>query len=442
VLSRRPPKADVRPIAGPEENSLSMRLRFLPRLFFAAAIVILPDLSIAQPFPGTLPLHAVLQDKDFYLFSILQANHEVREVLAADKTLGQVSAERLKFLTLALQTCKENVICTFRALIWTDAEIRTVSFALARIYQDNASVRQLVDKDLRSSGTYVLYQKQSGENLLANAWEVCARGLNDVFSVYGQGLPPRYPQIDSISFDVSSADFQQRVTALVSQISAESTPPYLFFEPSLKAVLQLLALNHRDEAGRLEPMEAGVNEGAVKSIPSIQWAKYAYSVIVVPGAGPSDPNTALSDAGRRRTALAAEAYHEGKAPFVLLSGGYVHPSQTRFSEALEMKKALLEDYHVPEAAILVDPHARHTTTNMRNAAREIYRYNMPMDKPALVVSDAAQVSYIAGQPFADRCMKELGYLPYQIVSRASETSLVFLPVADSLQEDPLDPLDP
>jgi hypothetical protein len=140
--------------------------------------------------------------------------------------------------------------------------------------------------------------------------------------------------------------------------------------------------------------------------------------------------------------LAEEAYHAGNAPFVLVSGGYVHPSQTRFSEALEMKKALLDDYHVPEAAILVDPHARHTTTNMRNAAREIYRYNMPMNKPALVISDAAQIGNIASQPFADRCLKELGYLPYQLVGRLSDTSLVFLPKAESLQQDPLDPLDP
>jgi hypothetical protein len=137
-----------------------------------------------------------------------------------------------------------------------------------------------------------------------------------------------------------------------------------------------------------------------------------------------------------------EAYHAGKAPFILVSGGYVHPSQTRFAEAVEMKKALLNDYHVPEAAILVDPHARHTTTNMRDAAREIYRYNMPMNKPALVVSDAAQIGYIAGQIFAVRCMKELGYLPYQVVNRPSETSLVFLPLKESLQQDPMDPLDP
>jgi hypothetical protein len=255
--------------------------------------------------------------------------------------------------------------------------------------------------------------------------------------------PPRASRrLDSISFDLHSADTQRDIASLVNRISAKGSSEKLFFEPSLESALELLNMNHRDEAGRMEPMETGVNEAAVKAIPSIQWKNYDYSVIVVPGAGPSDTETALSASGRRRTELAVEAYHAGKAPFILVSGGYVHPSQTRFAEAVEMRKALLNDYHVPEAAILVDPHARHTTTNMRNAAREIYRYNMPMNKPALVVSDAAQIGYIAGQTFTDRCMKELGYLPYQVINRPSETSLVFLPLKESLQQDPMDPLDP
>jgi hypothetical protein len=419
-----------------------MQLRVLPCLLFMAAIFTLPHPSIAQAVKKPLPLHAALQDKDFYLLSILQANAGVRSVLTGDKALGQISAERQFFLKLALQTCKGNAVCTVRSMIWTDEEIRSVSFALARLYRKNVRLRELVDKKLQPSGAYVLYQKQSGNVLLVNAWEVCARGLNDILSVYGQGAVPRYPEIDSISFDVSSADFQQRIASIAAQISAEASTPELYFEPSLRAALELLALNHRDEAARLEPMEVGVNAAAVKAIASIQWEKYAYSVIVVPGAGPSDPNVALSEPGRRRTALAAEAYHAEKAPFILVSGGYVHPSQTRFAEAIEMKKALVKDYNVPEAAILVDPHARHTTTNMRNAAREIYRYNMPINKPALVISDAAQTGYIASQRFADRCLKELGYLPYQIINRPSETSLAFLPMSESLQQDPLDPLDP
>jgi hypothetical protein len=418
-----------------------MSFRTLRPLLLAVLILPVSSPLFSQPVARPLPMHNAVQDKDFYLLSLLQNDPQVRDALVKDKKLAEIAAERQRFLAAGMQSCKGNAVCVVKGFLWTDEEIQAVSFALARLYQENASLRRLSDGDLRSSGAYILFGKERGDDLLTHAWEICARGLNDVISVYGQGAAPRYPRIDSISFDVSSTDFQQRVAAMAEQISAEATTE-VFFEPSLKAALQLLMLNHRDEAGRHEPMEKGVNEAAVKAVPSTHWNHYAYSVIVVPGAGPSDPNVALSEAGRKRVALAAEAYHAGKAPFVLVSGGYVHPAQTRFSEAIEMKKALLQDFGVPEAAILVDPHARHTTTNIRNAVREIYRYGIPMNKPALVISDAAQTGYIAGQPFADRCMKELGYMPYRIVDRPSDTSLVFLPMAESLEQDPMDPLDP
>jgi hypothetical protein len=107
-----------------------------------------------------------------------------------------------------------------------------------------------------------------------------------------------------------------------------------------------------------------------------------------------------------------------------------------------MKKALIADYNVAEAAIIIDPHARHTTTNIRDAVREIYRYNIPMDRPTLGVSSAAHIASVASQSFANRYLKELDYLPYEVVSRPSGTSLVVLPKIESLQQNPLDPLDP
>ncbi|WP_263350431.1 YdcF family protein [Acidicapsa acidisoli] len=415
---------------------------FLRRMLLAAFVLAFPQASFSQAVTKPLPLNAPLQDKNFYLLSLLQKNAEVRRALVADQEIAEISAERKRSVERELAQCKENVACTLKGLLWNDEEIHAVSLALARLYRENKSLRLLVDKELRPSGAYVLYQKQSGDNLLANAWDTCARGLNDVISVYGEGTAPRYPLIDSYSFDVNSADYQQRVHSLVSDINSGTSSSSLFFDLSLNSALQLLALNHRDEAGRLEPMETGVNAAAVKAIAATPWNKFAYSVIVVPGAGPGDRDTALSNSGRKRVQLAAEAYHAGKAPFILVSGGYVHPSQTRFSEAVEMKKALLQDFNVPESAILIDPHARHTTTNMRNAAREIYRYGVPMNKTALVISDAAQVGYIAGQPFADRCLKELGYMPYRILSQPSDTSLAFLPLVESLEQDPIEPLDP
>ena len=65
-----------------------------------------------------------------------------------------------------------------------------------------------------------------------------------------------------------------------------------------------------------------------------------------------------------------------------MSGGFVHPAQTPYAEAIEMKKALIADFSIPQEAILVDPHARHTTTNMRNAARLLYRYAIPFESVA------------------------------------------------------------
>lgn len=419
-----------------------MQFRFIASSIVTLALMSAPPGLSAQVPQKPLHLEHPIQDKNFYLLSAIEDNSRVMAALLADKELQQVSAEREQYLNLSLRSCKGDAVCTMKSLLWTEEEIRIVSFALEQLYRESAALREMVDQELRSSGAYVLYQSKSGEDLLSSSWEICARGMNNVIAVYGQGAVPRYPLIDSISFDVHSQEFQQKITVLAQRLAAESPNSELFFISSLKATLELLAMNHRDEAGREEPMETRGNAAAIKAISLIKWGKYPYSVIVVPGAGPSDPNTALSEAGRARTELAAEAYHAGKAPFILVSGGYVHPSQTRFAEALEMKKALLADYHVPESAILIDPHARHTTTNLRNAVREIYRYRIPMEKPVLVISNQGQIDGIASPAFAYRCLKEMGYLPYKIIDHPSETNIVFLPKIESLQQDPLDPLDP
>ncbi|HTX42001.1 MAG TPA: YdcF family protein [Acidobacteriaceae bacterium] len=421
---------------------MGMQFAALRRALIVVFILTLGCSAHAQVAVRPLPMHNPLQDKNFYLFSVLGQNSEIRNALTGDPALASIAAYRRRNVDQALRLCKSNADCELKTLFWTDEEINHVSGALFSLDRNNPQFRRQVDRELRSSGAYVLDEKQSPAVLLDDAWEICARGVDDILSVYGQGAAPRYPLIDSSSFDVNSPEFQQRLDALVRTVDAASSPSQLFFDPSLSAALRLLEMNHRDEAGRLEPMQAGVNAAAVRAIRSTIWKKYPYSVIIVPGAGPGDRITPLSKAGRNRCALAAEAYHAGKAPFVLVSGGFVHPSQTRFSEALEMKKALLDEFNVPESAILVDPHARHTTTNMRNAAREIFRYGMPMDKPALVVSDSAQIGYIASQSLADRCMRELGYMPYRIASRPSDTSLVVAPSIDSLEQDPMDPLDP
>ncbi len=417
-----------------------MHLLLLQTVCFFIAALTPQGLIAASPARKPLPLHAAIQDKNFYLLSFFQRDLDVRRALSADRTLMRISSERQQKVRQALHSCRQDPDCLIQPLIWKDEETQEVSSALDNIHKKDLRFRKILDEELHERGTYVMYEQRGMATALAKAWVLCAHGINETLTVYGEGATPKYPKIDSVRSDVRSNLFRQRIFELVKRSSEKKSN--LFFESSLDISLQLLAFNHRDEAGRFEPLEKNINKAAVRFVPSIHWDSYPYSVIVVPGAGPEDPNTALSDMGRQRTELAAGAYREGKAPFILVSGGFVHPSQTRFAEAVEMKKFLMQTEHVPEKSILVDPHARHTTTNMRNAAREIYRYNIPMSKPALVISDSSQITYIQGHPFAIRCQDELGYLPYQIVTRPSKTSLGFLPKIESLQENPLDPLDP
>jgi hypothetical protein len=101
----------------------------------------------------------------------------------------------------------------------------------------------------------------------------------------------------------------------------------------------------------------------------------------------------------------------------------------------------MEDLGVPENAIFVDPHARHTTTNLRNFARLLYRYGLPADRVSLVTTDLFQAAYIAFM-LDERCSRELGYLPYRELRSISAFDTEFLPDIRSLQADPRDPLDP
>ncbi len=260
--------------------------------------------------------------------------------------------------------------------------------------------------------------------------------------MYAEGRAPRYPEIDSATYDVKSDAWRRTIQIAVAELEDDHAALALFFQPALRFAMTLLDINGRDEAGRLEPLEKGENAAAVQRAASVDWNKFAYSLIVVPGAGSDRTSVALSPNGKLRLMLAARRYREGKAPFLLVSGGYVHPAQTPWCEALEMKKYLMARLGIPENAILIDPHARHTTTNIRNAAREIYRYGIPFDKPALITTDQFQSGSIESAAFGDRCMRELGYRPYRLGRRVSAFDLEFQPVLEALQADAADPLDP
>jgi hypothetical protein len=380
--------------------------------------------------------------KNFFVFEAIAKSPEATRAIAADPALGAIRETRLKSLSAAAQTCAADTSCHAVAFKWTDAEIGAAEQALRALVAKSASVKAIVDSQMRPSGLFQRYNSEDAAGLLAAAWRDAAAGLNRIVDVYVLGVPPLYAPIDSVSYDPQSDNYKRLIDVIVNVMDDRREELTMFFEPTLAFGRRVLDANRRDEAARFEPLHEGENAAAYRRVAATDWARFPYSAILVPGAGPDRPDVALDPWAKMRLELAVARFRAGKAPFIIVSGGYVHPNQTPFNEAFEMKKALIEDFGVPAEAIVIDPHARHTTTNLRNAARLAFRYGIPTGKPMLITSDQSQSSYITGTVFRDRCLKELGYQPGTLGKRLSRFDVEFTPAVDSLHADSRDPLDP
>jgi hypothetical protein len=264
--------------------------------------------------------------------------------------------------------------------------------------------------------------------------------INYAIETYLGNKPPRYPRVDAMSFAITDKEYLQQVKAAVSDIMKLPRSREAFYGLPMLTALKLLELNGRNEAARYEPLEGGINSAAHTRVSTIRWATYPYSAILVPGLGPQVAGLALDPGGAKRCELAAERFRKGEAPFIIVSGGHVHPNKTPYSEAVEMKRYLTEKLNIPPSAIICEPHARHTTTNIRNGARMVYRFGLPADKKVLLVTDIIQSAYIL--MLKGRFMEELGYLPYKDIGRVGNGATWFLPDSSALRVNPLDPLDP
>ncbi len=258
-----------------------------------------------------------------------------------------------------------------------------------------------------------------------------------LYRVYGDEQSYKMPNDGPGDGTDASAGLEAALSAEIDSARDE-----VFFSPWSRLGMDLLIINQRDEAARYEPLESGANAAAFAKAKTVDWKKQPYSAIVVPGFGLGVGETGLSPTGHFLMRMAAKRWREGLAPFVIVSGGHVHPDRTPYDEAVEMKRDLLTQYHLPESAVVVDPYARHTTTNLRNAVRLLFYLKAPMDKDFLITTGAAGISYISSAGFAERCAKELGYQPAPIGAHVSRFDLAARPNIVSLHVDPLDPLDP
>src|SRR5262249_24042125 len=157
-----------------------------------------------EPPRAPVPLSAPVQDKNFYLLPMIERTPGVREAVAAEPTLARLAAERLAALDKAAKTCNLDIECFAAAFEWSEPQAKEAGRALAGLYRGSAAVRALTDGPLRDSGMYVRHQNLAGDQFLYRAWADCIHGINRMIDVYGLGKAPRYPAIDSITYDVKT----------------------------------------------------------------------------------------------------------------------------------------------------------------------------------------------------------------------------------------------
>lgn len=383
-----------------------------------------------------------VQEKNYYLLTLLQELKPARQLLQQDDDLTNLLKTKRDSISNAPASCKFDRLCYTRHTKFTDADIAFVSQKLTALYKPDNALGKLVAEHLIPSGCYVLFQKLPPAEMLVRAWEQDARGVNFAIGVYAEGQKPNYPNIDSIGYNVQNRAFVGFLKTATETIAAEIKPQTLFFEPSLTAALRFIEVNDREQAADFEPMAETVNRPTLDRVKKLNWNNYKYTALLVLGSGPSEPGVAISGEAMMRLRMAATQFRAGLAPIMVVSGGKVHPDKTKFCEAEEMKRYLVQKLGIPADAILIDPHARHTTTNIRNTARLLFRYGLPIDKPAVVSSASMHIASVMSDGFDKRCLNELKLMPFRKGNRLTATEAEFYPLTDALHINPTEPMDP
>ena len=401
-----------------------------------------PVMAAAHAPPAVAaPSAETLEQTVFPLFAMLRAAPGWATALRADPVLRRLAADRAA--RTPLPACGPAPRCLADVWIWTDADIALVDARLRLLMTDRQRADALATRLMRPSGQFARHHALADADLVAAAWAGTAAALNRIVAVYARGDAPRYPKIDAIIFDAALPEFGAVLEAHAAAVAARTRADDLFFDASQRYAAGLLRMNERTDAALHRPLLGGANDGAVRHVAGTDWRATPYTALLVFGHGPEDATSRTGVMGHIRLGIAADLYQRGLAPFLIVSGGNVHPNRTPFNEAIEMKRLLIQDYGIPADRILIEPHARHTTTNLRNCARLLLAAGFPRDRPALVVSDPRTITYIGGKELADRNLIEMGVQPGTLSPGPDRVSLRFMPDPIAFQVDAAaDPLDP
>ena len=333
--------------------------------------------------------------------------------------------------------------CSVQALRWTDAERAQAAQAAGRLFDRSAALRDLVRDHMRPSGRFQRDAALDDRALFLRAWTEAHEAIDRIIRVYALGEAPRYADIDSVIYPVEGAYYRGFLAQVVREVARRADRPGPAPAPAydlpLALALELMDANKRDDAVRQTDLQTRENAATLARLAGVRWADFPYAAILVPGYSPEVAYEPLNPAAKLRIRRGVEHFRAGEAPVIIVSGGTLRPAGTPYNEALEMKRFLVSHHGIPADAILIDPIARHTTSNMRNAARLIFSTGAPREMKALVTG---QVSYIGSPGFAARNQRDYGYVPYVLHRRLDFDTYEFTPVPASLHREATDPMDP
>ncbi len=353
-----------------------------------------------------------LSQRLFPLFAALGQDQQAMAALMGQPAVGELMSARPQRLI----ACRQEPGCVAQALIWSKGEIETLANAMPAslpAFDDGVAAQAIRE----------------------------LQGVNVILGTYGLGQVPAYPAIDGAgTLDPAERHAWLQAALALSELPRAGSVQWL--DSAFDFALALLDGSTRTDAIGFLPLEGGTNEAAFARARRTDWGDFRYSALIVTGIGPELESMPLSPGGKYHLRLAAQQFAKGEAPFIIVSGGRAHPFNTPFAEAVEMRRALIERYGIPADRIVIDPHARHTTTNMRNAARLLMAMGAPLEQDTLVICNPVQSAAIASTAFIARSERELGYMPGTAGARISPTALEWRPAAASARIDPRDPLDP
>lgn len=393
-----------------------------------------------------LESNSKIKDRNFYWSTLVEGSFSISNLVQNDAELASFLFTAKQRLGNIANQSNATAIQYADALKFSDSERVTISNAVKKAVENNATAFiNFSNTHIGPSGAFIHFSEVTNVDRLHQLIvEELLLGINQIIDTYVAGNDPRYPDIDAVSYDVNSSEYKTLLKNLVSDLNANKGQYKLFYEPFLNFALGAMKLNDRDEAGRYFPMQNGENSEAFQNLNNVKWNEFEYSAIVVLGDSPNSAGDApnISVGGKERADHGVELYNQGKAPIIIFSGGHVWPVHTEFSEAIEMKKYVMDKYNIPENRILVDPHSRHTTTNLRNIGRLFFRYGIPTDKKAIVSTSKTHSEYVASSGYLSKCQREMNHVPLELHERFSDFDIEFTSKIEVLHLDSSDPLDP